>query len=337
MFSPILPLPTPPPRSAAAAKKAPPLRVVPFPNAAMRMEPLAGSPLPECPAPAPSTRDFPSSWPSPFSVLPGPPREEIHEKVRPVPFAPIPRGIEEPQPRESNPSLGTDPTATAQAIADFTDEDLRQALSPLMEGPMGHPGFVRDYGIDPLLESMLRTTIRRSLAEHSPSSRPFQSPRALDRFLWRLNALFTSRSYDEILFEKTRRFQVDEVFAVDAATLALISHASCDPARHSSPKRVAGTVQRLTLQLRDENGNVRPTFKLPDGTTVIAREGRHVILITLVRGHSNDLVLADLEFTLVRIEDHFEDRFKPDGGPLLHALQPFLEDCLLIQAPASAA
>jgi hypothetical protein len=47
--------------------------------------------------------------------------------------------------------------------------------------------------------------------------------------------------------------------------------------------------------------------------------------------------LADLEFALRRIEDHFRDQFAQEGSALLHELQPFLEDCLLIQAPASAA
>ena len=53
---------------------------------------------------------------------------------------------------------------------------------------------------------MLRATIRRALAEYSPATRPFHPPGSVDRFLWRLQALFTSRSYEDILFEKTHRF-----------------------------------------------------------------------------------------------------------------------------------
>ena len=59
--------------------------------------------------------------------------------------------------------------------------------------------------------------------------------------------------------------------------------------------------------------------------------------MSLVRGQPGELVSADLEFALRRIEDHFRDRFEQHGSELLLSIQPFLEDCLLIQAPASAA
>ena len=184
---------------------------------------------------------------------------------------------------------------------------------------------------------MLRATIRRALAEYSPASRPFRAPPAFDRFIWHLQALFTSRTYEDIIFEKTHRFQVEEVFLVDAATLALVSFASCDPARHASAKRVTPTVHRLTLALRDEDGKLRDSFELPDHRNALACAGQRVHLIAVVRGRPSELILADLEFALRRIEDRFREQFKLEGSPLLFALQPFLEDCLLIQAPASAA
>lgn len=191
--------------------------------------------------------------------------------------------------------------------------------------------------MDAYLEPMLRATIRRALAESSPGSRPFHAPGAVDRFIWHLQALFTSRTYEEIIFEKTHRFQVGEVFLVDANSLALVSFASCDPARHASPRRIESAVQRLALQLRDETGRIRESFELPDQRNVISRVGRFVTLMAVVRGRPSQLVIADLEFALRRIEERFHDQFQQHGSPLLHALQPFLEDCLLIQAPASAA
>ena len=47
--------------------------------------------------------------------------------------------------------------------------------------------------------------------------------------------------------------------------------------------------------------------------------------------------MADLDFSLRRVEDRFREKFAPGGPPLMQELQPFLEDCLLIQAPANAA
>lgn len=220
--------------------------------------------------------------------------------------------------------------------ADFTDDDLREAFGPIVEQAVRKAVYAQENGIDTYLEPMLRSTIRRALAEYAPSL-PFRPPGFLDRMVWHMQALFTSRTYDEILFEKTHRFQVEEVFLVDAASLALISFASSDPARHASAKRVSNTVQRLAIQVRDEHGKIRGSFELPEQRQAVSCTGRFVILIAVVRGTPGELALADLEFALRRIEDRFREKFQEDGSPLLHPLQPFLEDCLLIQAPASAA
>jgi len=71
--------------------------------------------------------------------------------------------------------------------------------------------------------------------------------------------------------------------------------------------------------------------------SVIAERGTHMLLVAIVRGQPNELIMADIEFSLRRIEEHFRERFEQAGSALMDALQPFLEDCLLIQAPASAA
>ncbi len=222
-------------------------------------------------------------------------------------------------------------------LPEFTDADLLEAFGPMIELAIQNAMFPKENQIDTYLEPMLRATIRRALAESTPGSRPFHAPGTLDRLIWHLQALFTSRTYEDIIFEKTHRFQVGEVFLVDAKSLALVSYASCDPARHASPRRVESSVQRLAMQLRDEAGKLRDFFELPDQRNVIARNGRFVTLMAVVRGQPSDLVIADLEFALNRIEDRFHEQFQQQGSELLHTLQPFLEDCLLIQAPASAA
>ncbi|MEO6474957.1 MAG: hypothetical protein ABIQ96_07535 [Luteolibacter sp.] len=261
--------------------------------------------------------------------------------ILPSPAAPVtavsPIPSQSPAPAFSAPKEFVPAPAALAPEPDFTDDDLREAFGPIVEQAVRSAVYAKENGIDTYLEPMLRATIRRALAEYSPASRPFQGPRAFDRLFWLFQALFSSRTYEEILFEKTHRFQVEEVFLLDVSSLALISFASCDPARHSSAKRVTSTVHRLTMQLRDEDAKIRETFELPDQRNAISRVGRHVILMAVVRGRSNDLVLSDLEFALRRIEDQFREQFLSQGSALLEPLQPFLEDCLLIQAPASAA
>ena len=248
-----------------------------------------------------------------------------------------------PSASASGAAAGNAPTAYSLAglvrpdEPEFTDAELMQAFAPIVEHVVHSAIYTKENVVETYLEPMLRATIRRALAESTPGSRPFHPPGAFDRFIWHLQALFTSRTYEDIFFEKTHRFQIGEVFLVDAASLALVSFASCDPARHSSPHRVESSVQRLALQLRDESGKLRNTFEIPDHRHVIARAGRFVTMMAVVRGHPSDLVIADLEYALRRIEDRFRDQFQQQGSALLYTLQPFLEECLLIQAPASAA
>lgn len=220
---------------------------------------------------------------------------------------------------------------------DFTDADLREAFGPIVEQAVRSAVYAKENGIDTYLEPMLRATIRRALAEYAPASRPFRAAGTYHRFMWHIQALFTSRTYEDILFEKTHRFQVEEVFLLEADSLALISFASCDPARHSSAKRVTPTVHRLASGLLNDDGKVNESIELPEQRNAITSVGSLTILVAVVRGRPSELILADLEFALRRIEDRFREQFQKKGTPLLFTLQPYLEDCLLIQAPASAA
>jgi len=297
--------------------------VLPFPSPAPTQPPPPQSaPLPAFPAASASGgAEFPTSWPSPLSVLPSQSSAPL-ETAAPEPPAPSTPAAEKPDISQSE---------------DFTDDDLREAFGPIVEAAVRNAVYAKENGIDTYLEPMLRATIRWALAEYAPASRPFQPPGSFDRFIWHVQALFTSRTYEDIFFEKTRRFQVEEVFLLDGSSLALVSFASCDPARHASVRRVFNTVQRIALQLREEDGSIRPAFDLAEKRSVISHQGRHVILVALVRGEPGELILSDLQFALRRIEDHFRDQLQQEGSPLLYAIQPFLEDCLLIQSPASAA
>ncbi len=329
MSATLTPLPSPRPGLAAGATRAKSWNILPFPTP--EKAPQGPAPTAKLPAwPAESSAeatDFPATWPSPLTVLPA-----MGGKKTPEPdFVP------DPLPAFQVPPAEPSSCAVETPVPDYTDADLMEALGPIMESVVRNAGQGGGHDADPELEPMLRATVRRALAEYAPASRPFQPPGALDRFIWHLKALFTSRSYEDILFEKTRRFQVEEVFLLDSRTLALVSFASCDPARHSSVRRISGTAQRLALQLRDENGAVRQHVELSDHRHLVSREGSHVILMTLVRGRPGELVIADLDFALRRIEGQFAEKFRQEGSPLLHEVQPFLEDCLLIQSPATAA
>jgi len=308
------------------------LSPLPNPPAATRApEPRAvfGQPLPFG---VPVSAVAPASRRPPLPEWPGsgqPPREPV--RIAP-PLAAIPAAARQAVPQASPGRAGA-----AESQRDFTDQDLREALAPIFPASGGTGGHSDPPSADPMLEPLVRAAVRRALAEFAPSSRPFGAPDAADRVSWRLQALFTSRTYEELLFEKTHRFQVCEVFLLDARSLALVSFASSNPARHASVRRVEGTAHRLAIQLRDAEGSIRARLELPDERTAVSSVGRNLILMAVIRGQPNELLATDLEFALRRIETRFRERLAPGGPPLLHELQSFLEDCLLIQSPAGNA
>jgi len=340
------PLPSPPPGIGSSGAPSPLWSAAPVP-ASRELPPDEFPPLkalPDLPFGEPHRigRAFGQPLPTELSAFPSAP--ELLDFAKPESmanslFGPAPVSFEIPTPQFESLASKLSPLASENqpAPVEFSDDDLRDALGPIVEQAVRSAVYAQENGIDTYLEPMLRATIRRALAEFNPTQRPFETPGFIDWARWRLQALFTSRAYEDIVFEKTHRFQVEEVFLLDLASLALISFASTDPGRHASAKRIEGTVQRLALQVRNADGSIRSEFELPESRTAISKSGRFAILIAVVRGRTNELVMADLDFSLRRVEDRFREKFVPGGPPLMQELQPFLEDCLLIQAPANAA
>ena len=181
---------------------------------------------------------------------------------------------------------------------------------------------------------MLRCTVRRAIAEQMESSRQFRHIGAWDRLAWRLRALFTSRSYDDIVFDRTRRYQVEEVYLLRRGSRSLVSYASHDPARHASPRRIQATVRLLVGKLKTLDGSFESSFDLPEHRLALVREGRYCLLVAVLRGRSNALVRVDLDYILHQAEARLGSRLEHQSDALITVLQPILEGALLIQSPA---
>lgn len=208
----------------------------------------------------------------------------------------------------------------------FTDRDLSEALLDLV----GDPRSDQRCLTDPAFEAMLRSTVRRALAEHAAS--PFDRPDFGHRCLWRFNALLTSRSYDDIVHRKMRRFRVEELLLFDREHTTLISFASVKPARHASARKVSPFAHRVASELRDSSGELFPELRLDDGRRALVRGGRLADLVAIVQGEPDSLVKSDLDYALERIETRFRHELEA-GDPLLSEIQPLLEECLLIHSP----
>ncbi len=251
-----------------------------------------------------------------------------HSLRRPPPSIPMLEtrpGVPPPEPEKPQ-----RPTPMPSQQADFTDADLTEALLPLMGGAGTGTGV--DFHDDAAFEAVLRATFRRALSEHQNG--PFQQPGWRHRTMWHLQALFSSRAYDEVLAEKIRRFHVEEVYLLDRDRLSLVSYASADPVRHANARKVGPFSRQLALRLRDESGALQLGFELGEGRRTFVRAGRFCYMVAVIHGEINDLVKADLDFALRRIETRYRAPFV-QGHPLLKELQPLLEECLLIHSPAA--
>ena len=216
-----------------------------------------------------------------------------------------------------------------------TDADFQNAINPLIEHSLEHVLYSPNKGLHTYLEPMLRSTVRRAIAEQIDTAVQFRSTGTVDRVGWRLKALMTSRSYDDVVFQSTRRYQVEEAILLRIEDFSLVSFASHDPARHASEKRIAPTVKKLIPRITDSEGRLRKTFEVGDNRVGIIREGKHTILLATVRGRSNALVRADLDYVLRQVEERFAERLEEETSAFLHVLQPILEGCLLIQSPSA--
>jgi hypothetical protein len=262
---------------------------------------------------------------SPFPV-PAPPRatQDPSRDPSPTPL-PLPAldaagsGSENPSSRRAP----APPLPTAPDTPEFTDDDLREVMAGLTPPATASTAVIPDF------QPALRANLREILAQHTRG--PFDDPDFLQRLGWRFNALVTSRSYEEILHDKTRRFRVEECLLFDLPGLGLVSHASTNPGRHADARKIHATADRVALRLRDLPEN-QSAFAFDKSLTAKVTRPPALILVTFVRGPADPQIDEDLDFILREIAANFAAAIA-DGRPLMNELQPRLENCLLLRAP----
>jgi hypothetical protein len=88
----------------------------------------------------------------------------------------------------------------------------RRCIRPIIECALHKTLCNPESGLQSFLEPMLRSTVRRAIAEQMESSRQFRQLGALDRLVYRMRALLSSRIYDDIVFDQTHRYQIEEAY-----------------------------------------------------------------------------------------------------------------------------
>ncbi len=212
--------------------------------------------------------------------------------------------------------------------------DLLEALRPVIEPIIDQFLYTPGQNIHSYLEPMLRSTVRRAIAEQMEHASPFRQPSGWDKFAWKIKALLGSQTYSDIIFHRTRRYQVEEVYLLRPQTRSLISYASNNPARHAKPAKVQDTVKKIAAKTAGKNhtGTLTPDWE--DGRHLVIRRGKHSLLAAIVRGTPNTVLSSDLDYTHRQAEHRFGSTLEDGSDIHLQILQPLLENCLLIQSPA---
>lgn len=223
--------------------------------------------------------------------------------------------------------------AAAEDVPDYTDADLSAALAPAMEQSLQQTLHQSGTCMDTHWEPWLRSTIRRALAEQRSLQDVEVEPGAFQRFCWRIAAFFSDRNYEQILWENTKRFRVEEVYLLERGGGGLISHAGLDEPGMANPKRTAEKARLLAKSLYDDEGTIRLQFRQPRGRKAEVRVGRQAILIAVVLGEFPEALRVDLDYCLRRVEERFGARFADRDEALARVVQTQLEECLLIATP----
>ncbi len=219
-------------------------------------------------------------------------------------------------------------------VAQYTDDDLREALHPIIAPCVDRFLYTPTHGIHTYLEPMLRSTVRRAIAEQIEEASPFREVSGWDKLAWKMRALIGSRTYEDIVFDHTKRYQVEEVFLLRPLTRSLISYASHNPSRHANPSKVQGVVKAIAAKTSDKKTEGESCTKWEGSRNLMIRRGEHSILAAIVHGPSNAILRADLDYALRQAEERFGKNLEEESDIHLQILQPLLEGCLLIQAPA---
>lgn len=240
---------------------------------------------------------------------------------------------ENPPPKATIPPFAAAPPPASDKPK-FTDDDLRAALRPILDPCIDKFLYTPSHGIHSYLEPMLRSTVRRAIAEQMDDASPFREVSGWDRFAWKLRAIIGSRTYDDIVFDHTKRYQVEEVFLLRPHSRSLISYASHDPSRHTKPAKIQGTVKKIAAKTSDKKNEDATCIKWEGTRNLMIRRGEHSILAAVVHGPSNAILRSDLDYTLRQAEERFGKTLEDENDIHLQILQPLLEGCLLIQSPA---
>lgn len=221
------------------------------------------------------------------------------------------------------------------------DGRLTQSLMPVVEDALEESVQLDRSKLAGVLFPVIGPAIRRAIAQTLKSlvdtpgrEKEYRSVFSLRGWKWRLQSLFSKRSFTEILLSNVLIFRVEHVFLIHNETGLLLQKVSAPDVKEQDADSVSAMLSAIQLFVQDSfggaPGDTLEFFEVGD-LTVLVERGPEAMLAGVIRG----TVPGDLRPVFANaIENiHFEQRprlqeFDGDSTPF-NSTKHHLEQCLV--------
>ncbi len=233
-------------------------------------------------------------------------------------------------------------TSVGEVLSEVVDQTpnkqrLSKKLYPVVEDSLYRsvqkdPGSLAD-AIYPVMAPAIRKSINEALQKVTESvNSSLNSGLSIKNLGWRLQAMFSSLSYGEIVLKNSLLFQVQELYLIHNETGLLISHISQKTGDNPDGDMISGMLTAIRDFVSDsfqvDKGESLETIQVGD-LMVMIEQGPHASLACVLKGDPTTEFRGILNTTVEKIHQEF--------GPELNSFEgdtAGLEDTEEILRPA---
>ncbi len=234
---------------------------------------------------------------------------------------------------------GVLPSAIRQRMEQ--DKELEKTLLPLIEqiilaSVRKRPEVMAD-ALYPVMAPAIRKSISmaiRSMLERINNT--LENTFSVELLRLRLKALFTGKSYAELVLARSHFFSVKHVFLIHKETGLVIQQAHDAQATFEDVDMMTAMLTAIQDFVKDvfsgdiQQGDALDTIKIQD-LNVWIEEGASALLVLVVEGYIPESYRPEFERILEEIHLHFGEKLRHFSGNEddYQMLVPYLEQCLL--------
>ena len=224
-------------------------------------------------------------------------------------------------------------------------QPLGDALMPIIEQAIFASVQNNPKALADALFPIMGPAIRKSIADTFRSlieslNRTLEKQFSPERIKWRLQAMFSSKSYAEIVLLKGLSFEVKHVFLIHGETGLLISDFSTGEENLDSADMISSMLKAVQDFVKDSFGGVADpdshldTIKLHE-LNVWIEEGPFATLAVVFEGNAPESKRVVFKETLEKIHKKFGTLLKDFNGDTsaFSMVTPYLKACAIEQKP----